>query len=70
MEEKKYGEKAIEEAKLETWENPSQENDYIVDIEFPEFTCLCPHSGSGQVYSGAQIPQTLSEFISQQAHYS
>ncbi|HHH84139.1 MAG TPA: NADPH-dependent 7-cyano-7-deazaguanine reductase QueF [Thermoplasmatales archaeon] len=45
MEEKKYGEKAIEEAKLETWENPSQENDYIVNIEFPEFTCLCPQSG-------------------------
>jgi len=45
MEEKKYGEKAIEKAKLETWENPSQENDYIVNIEFPEFTCLCPHSG-------------------------
>ena len=45
MEEKKYGEKAIEEAKLEMWENPSQENDYIVNIEFPEFTCLCPQSG-------------------------
>ncbi|KAA0002841.1 MAG: NADPH-dependent 7-cyano-7-deazaguanine reductase QueF [Thermoplasmata archaeon] len=45
MEEKKYGEKAIESAKLETWDNPSQENDYTVNIEFPEFTCLCPQSG-------------------------
>ncbi|HHH78211.1 MAG: NADPH-dependent 7-cyano-7-deazaguanine reductase QueF [Thermoplasmata archaeon] len=45
MEEKKYGEKAIEEAKLETWANPDRENDYTVEIEFPEFTCLCPRSG-------------------------
>jgi len=43
--EKKYGEKAIEEAKLEVWENPSPEKDYTISIIFPEFTCLCPRSG-------------------------
>ena len=41
----KYGEKAVKEAKLEVWENPTQERDYMVDISFPEFTCLCPRSG-------------------------
>jgi len=43
--EKKYGEKAIEEAQLEVWENPSPEKDYTISITFPEFTCLCPRSG-------------------------
>ncbi len=42
---KKYGEIAIEEAKLEKWENPAHERDYTIDISFPEFTCLCPRSG-------------------------
>lgn len=41
----KYGEKAIEEAKLEVWENPCPERDYKVEIVFPEFTSLCPRSG-------------------------
>ncbi len=44
-EEKKYGEKAIEEARLEAWENPYPDRDYEIDITFPEFTCLCPRSG-------------------------
>ena len=43
--EKKYGEKAVLEAKLERWENPSKERDYTIDITFPELTCLCPRSG-------------------------
>lgn len=43
--EKKYGEKAIDEAALEVWKNPSPERDYTVDISFPEFTCVCPRSG-------------------------
>jgi len=42
---KKYGEKAIAEARLELWDNPSPERDYQIDIRFPEFTCLCPRSG-------------------------
>ncbi len=41
----KYGEKAIKEAKLEAWENPSPERDYEIELTFPEFTCLCPRSG-------------------------
>lgn len=41
----RYGERAIEDAKLEVWENPSPERDYEIDIAFPEFTCLCPRSG-------------------------
>jgi len=45
MSELKYGEKAIKEAELEIWENPSPERDYEIDISFPEFTCLCPRSG-------------------------
>ncbi|HCJ65760.1 MAG TPA: NADPH-dependent 7-cyano-7-deazaguanine reductase QueF [Elusimicrobia bacterium] len=41
----KYGEKAIKEAKLEVWRNPSPGKNYNVEIIFPEFTCLCPRSG-------------------------
>ncbi|KAA0005339.1 MAG: NADPH-dependent 7-cyano-7-deazaguanine reductase QueF [Thermoplasmata archaeon] len=41
----KYGEKAIKEAKLEAWENPSPEKDYEIELIFPEFTSLCPRSG-------------------------
>ncbi len=41
----KYGQKAISEAALEPWPNPSKERDYLVEISFPEFTCLCPRSG-------------------------
>lgn len=41
----KYGEKAIEEARIEPWENPYPDRDYRIDISFPEFTCLCPRSG-------------------------
>ncbi len=41
----KYGEKAVKEAALEAWENPTPERDYTVEITCPEFTCLCPRSG-------------------------
>jgi 7-cyano-7-deazaguanine reductase len=30
---------------LETFENPSPDRDYVVHIEVPEFTCLCPLTG-------------------------
>lgn len=43
--EKKYGTKDIEEAKLEPWPNPNPEKDYDINISYPEFTCLCPRSG-------------------------
>lgn len=45
MTEKKYGAKAVEEARLEPWDNPSPDRDYSIEISFPEFTCLCPRSG-------------------------
>ena len=30
---------------LETFPNPNPERDYLVRIEIPEFTCLCPITG-------------------------
>ncbi len=30
---------------LEVFENPQQQNDYVIKIEVPEFTCLCPKTG-------------------------
>ena len=30
---------------LDTFDNPNPENDYSVDLEIPEFTCLCPLTG-------------------------
>ena len=30
---------------LETFDNPHPERDYIIEIETPEFTCLCPKTG-------------------------
>ncbi len=41
----RHGEKAIQEARLEVWDNPTPERDYEIDITFSEFTCLCPRSG-------------------------
>src|SRR3989338_8921652 len=28
--------------KIEVWKNEYPERDYIVDIDMPEFTCICP----------------------------
>lgn len=42
---KKYGEEAVEEATLIAWDNPTPARDYLVEVSFPEFTCLCPRSG-------------------------
>ena len=41
----KYGLKATKQAKLELWPNPTPDRDYVIDISFSEFTCLCPRSG-------------------------
>ena len=30
---------------LETFENPSKSNDYLITMDIPEFTCLCPLTG-------------------------
>jgi len=44
----KYGEKEIQEfnihAKEHYWPNEHQKN-YMINIELPEFMCLCPRSG-------------------------
>ena len=45
MSDQKYGTDAIAQAELEAWPNPSPERDYVVRMECPEFTCLCPRSG-------------------------
>ncbi len=45
MSEKLYGEVAIEDSKLERFENRTTHRDYVVDFTCPEFTCICPRSG-------------------------
>ena len=45
LREKKYGELAIEQSRLEAWENGYPERDYLIALSIPEFTCLCPRSG-------------------------
>lgn len=41
----KYGEEALKKAELERWDNPYPDREYVIDISFPEFSCLCPRSG-------------------------
>jgi 7-cyano-7-deazaguanine reductase len=31
--------------KLETFDNPNSERDFVIKIDIPEFTCLCPKTG-------------------------
>jgi len=40
-----YGAAAIRENKLEKWPNPESERPYLVSMDIPEFTCLCPLTG-------------------------
>ena len=42
---KRYGEEAIEHAKLEAIPNLYPDREYEISISSPEFTCLCPISG-------------------------
>lgn len=37
--------KNIKSPEVETWHNIYPERDYVIDIEIPEFTCLCPKTG-------------------------
>lgn len=30
---------------IETFDNPEPQRDYVIRIEIPEFTCLCPKTG-------------------------
>ncbi len=44
----RYGDEAIKKAAnlpLEIWANSSPAHDYLIHIEHPEFTALCPRSG-------------------------
>ena len=41
----KYGEKEIRKIRLELWDNPYPGRDYEININYPEFTCLCPKTG-------------------------
>lgn len=43
--EEPYGVKAIRENQLERWPNPEPARPYVVSMDVPEFTCLCPRSG-------------------------
>jgi 7-cyano-7-deazaguanine reductase len=45
QQEKKYGAIDIETNELEAWPNPSTVRPYLIRMEIPEFTCLCPRSG-------------------------
>ena len=42
---KLYGERMIEENKLQRFENRTPDRAYTVEFTCPEFTCLCPLSG-------------------------
>lgn len=42
---KLYGELAIENNKLERFENRTQTIKYDIEFTCPEFTCVCPRSG-------------------------
>ena len=42
---RRYGEREIDEARLEAVPNPALEHDYLIHFVAPEFTCLCPRSG-------------------------
>jgi 7-cyano-7-deazaguanine reductase len=41
----RYGAAAIRENELERWPNPEPGRPYLVSLDLPEFTCLCPRSG-------------------------
>jgi len=41
----RYGTEEIESSQLEIWPNSHPQRDYIIHMEIPEFTCLCPRSG-------------------------
>lgn len=45
MSEKLHGELAIENNKLESFDNRTPHRDYEVEFTCPEFTCKCPISG-------------------------
>ncbi|MFH1752614.1 MAG: NADPH-dependent 7-cyano-7-deazaguanine reductase QueF, partial [Candidatus Omnitrophota bacterium] len=39
------GIRALKTPKIEAWKNEYSDKDYIVDLNIPEFTCICPKTG-------------------------
>ena len=37
--------RSIKTPQIEVWKNKYADRDYTVDLEFPEFTCICPKTG-------------------------
>jgi 7-cyano-7-deazaguanine reductase len=37
--------KAMKTPAIETWKNQYPERDYVITIDIPEFTCICPKTG-------------------------
>src|SRR3989338_8300698 len=37
--------RALKTPKIEVWENKDSDKDYIINLETPEFTCICPKTG-------------------------
>ena len=37
--------KNLKTPRIEVWENQYSDKQYVVNIDFPEFTCLCPKTG-------------------------
>ena len=61
----KYGEKIVNEfdidKDLEIWPN-KHDKKYIINISFPEFSCLCPRSGYPD-YATFYLEYTPNEFV-------
>ncbi len=34
--------RALEMPEIEVWENQYADRDYVVELDIPEFTCICP----------------------------
>lgn len=58
----RYGEEDIKKTELERWENSYTDRDYMIDISFPEFSCLCPRSGYPD-YATIRINYVPDKFI-------
>ena len=39
------GVRKLKTPKIDVWENRYRDKDYIVKLEIPEFTCICPKTG-------------------------
>ncbi len=37
--------KKLNTPEIEVWENNYPERDYVIEIDIPEFTCICPKTG-------------------------